>query len=61
MEIESKMQELVKLVLCNSPDGLDPELKQIFFTLARTFYYTAYCDPITINSHISKVLFGRRM
>ncbi|KAK1373029.1 Ent-copalyl diphosphate synthase [Heracleum sosnowskyi] len=61
MEIESSMQELVKLVLCNSPDGLDSELKHTFYTLARTFYYTAYFNPITINGHISKVLFGSRM
>lgn len=60
-EIESNMQELVKLVLCNSPNGLEPELKQTFYTLARTFYYTAYCNPLTINGHISKVLFGSRM
>ncbi|KAL8092691.1 ent-copalyl diphosphate synthase 1 isoform X2 [Apium graveolens] len=61
MEIESNMQQLVKIVLCNSPNGLQPELKQTFYTVARTFYYTAYCNPITINAHISKVLFGSRM
>ncbi|KAL1817816.1 hypothetical protein ACET3Z_020390 [Daucus carota] len=60
-EIESDMQELVQSVFCNSPDSLDPEFKQIFFMVARTFYYTAYCDPNIINDHIGKVLFGTRM
>ncbi|XP_076923265.1 (-)-kolavenyl diphosphate synthase TPS10, chloroplastic-like [Bidens hawaiensis] len=55
--IDSKMQELVQLVLCNSPDDLDRDLKQTFLTVARTFYYKAYCDPKTIDVHISKVLF----
>nr|QTW97442.1 CPS1 [Artemisia annua] len=56
-EIDSKMQELVQLVLCDSPADLDQDLKQIFLTVARTFYYKAYCDPEMMNVHISKVLF----
>lgn len=60
-EIESDMQELVQLVFCNSPDSLDPEFKQIFFMVARTFYYTAYCNLNTIESHINKVMFGTGM
>nr|CBL42915.1 copalyldiphosphate synthase [Helianthus annuus]CBM82407.1 copalyldiphosphate synthase [Helianthus annuus] len=55
--IDSEMQELVRLVLRDSPDGLDQDLKQTFLTVAKTFYYKAYFDPKTINAHISKVLF----
>ncbi|XP_071686919.1 ent-copalyl diphosphate synthase 1-like [Rutidosis leptorrhynchoides] len=60
-QIESKMQELVQLVLCNSPNDLDPDLKQIFLLVAKTVYYRAYFDPKTINLHISKVLFEKVM
>nr|GFA74347.1 ent-copalyl diphosphate synthase, chloroplastic-like [Tanacetum cinerariifolium] len=56
-EIDSRMQELVQLVLCDSPDDLDQDLKHMFLTVAKTFYYKAYCDPETMNAHISKVLF----
>ncbi|KAJ0951377.1 putative ent-copalyl diphosphate synthase [Helianthus annuus] len=54
---ESKMQELVRLVLCDSPDDIDPDLKQMFLTVAKTFYYRAYVDPESINCHVHKVLF----
>ncbi|KAI3678917.1 hypothetical protein L6452_38221 [Arctium lappa] len=59
---ESRMQELVQLVLNNSPDDdddddLDQDLKQTFLSVAKTFYYKTYFDPETINVHISKVLF----
>ncbi|KAI3682551.1 hypothetical protein L1987_82607 [Smallanthus sonchifolius] len=55
--MESKMQELVQLVLCDSPNDLDTNSKQTFLTVAKTFYYRALFDPETINQHISKVLF----
>ncbi|WCJ21541.1 Ent-copalyl diphosphate synthase chloroplastic [Euphorbia peplus] len=57
-EIESHMQELVQLVL-ESSDGLDSNLKQTFFTVARSFYYPAVCDAATINYHIATVFFER--
>ncbi|KDP21454.1 hypothetical protein JCGZ_21925 [Jatropha curcas] len=58
-EIESDMQELTQLVLQNSSDGMDSNIKQTFFTVVKSFYYTAVCDPGTINYHISKVLFEK--
>nr|QEV81854.1 terpene synthase 15 [Prunella vulgaris] len=57
-EIESEMQGLVKLVVTRSCD-LDYEIKQNFLTIAKSFYYAAYCNQGTINFHISKVLFER--
>nr|QMW69080.1 terpene synthase 3 [Callicarpa americana] len=59
LEIESEMQELVKLVVTKSSGDLDSETKQNFLTIARSFYYAAYCNPGTINFHIAKVLFER--
>ncbi|KAJ8899328.1 hypothetical protein K2173_018302 [Erythroxylum novogranatense] len=54
-EIESNMQELVKLVYQNSSS----DVKETFLTVAKSFYYTAFCDPGTINYHIARVLFER--
>ncbi|MED6194808.1 Gly-Xaa carboxypeptidase, partial [Stylosanthes scabra] len=60
-EIESEMQELVQLVLQNSPDGLQnqPRIQNSFFMVAKSFYYSAYFDPQIIRSHIDKVLFQK--
>ncbi|KAK7396372.1 hypothetical protein VNO78_17330 [Psophocarpus tetragonolobus] len=58
-EVESKMQELVQLVFQKSPNGVDFNIKNTFFTVAKSFYYTAYCDPRTVNFHIAKVLFDK--
>ncbi|KAL6564360.1 Gly-Xaa carboxypeptidase [Orobanche minor] len=60
VEIESDMQELVKLVLTKSPSvNLDSEIKQNFLIIARSFYYAAYFSPRTINFHVTKVLFEK--
>ncbi|KAJ6709031.1 ENT-COPALYL DIPHOSPHATE SYNTHASE CHLOROPLASTIC [Salix koriyanagi] len=56
-QIESDMQELMQLVLQKTSDGVDTRIKQIFLQVAKSFYYTAFCDPATINYHIAKVLF----
>lgn len=57
-EIDADMQELVQLVLKKS-DGLNSDLKHIFFAVARSLYYPAVCDVGTINYHMVKVLFER--
>lgn len=56
-EEESKMQELVQLVYQKSPTGIDFNIKNTFLTVAKSFYYTAFCDSRTVNFHIAKVLF----
>ncbi|KAH6796577.1 hypothetical protein C2S52_021131 [Perilla frutescens var. hirtella] len=58
-QIEASMQELVKLVFTKCSEDLDSQTKQSFFAIARSFYYTAYCDAAAINSHIHKVLFEK--
>ncbi|KAH0978402.1 hypothetical protein GBA52_028121 [Prunus armeniaca] len=58
-EIESEMQQLVKMMLENSSDDIHSSIKQTFFVVARSFYYSAYYDPGTINNHLTKVFFER--
>nr|XP_011460569.1 PREDICTED: ent-copalyl diphosphate synthase, chloroplastic-like [Fragaria vesca subsp. vesca] len=58
-EIESYMQQLVELVLEKAPDDTGSLIKQGFFTVARSFYYSTYCDSQVISHHINKVLFQR--
>ncbi|KAG6774483.1 hypothetical protein POTOM_021836 [Populus tomentosa] len=58
-QIESDMQELVQLVVQNPSDGIDSNIKQTFLQVAKSFYYSAICDPGTVNYHIAKVLFER--
>ncbi|KAL2238865.1 UNVERIFIED_CONTAM: Kolavenyl diphosphate synthase TPS5, chloroplastic [Sesamum indicum] len=58
-QIESDMQELVKLVLTKSSNDLDSRIKHNFLAIARSYYYAAYCSAATINFHIAKVLFER--
>lgn len=58
-EIESDMQQLTELVLGKSSDDLESLIKQNCFTVARSFYYSAYCNCEAISYHIDKVLFQR--
>ncbi|MCD9559421.1 Copal-8-ol diphosphate hydratase, chloroplastic [Datura stramonium] len=53
-DIEFHMQALVKLVFSNN---INQDIKQTFFAVVKTFYYTAHVSEETINHHISKVLF----
>ncbi|CAM8991885.1 unnamed protein product [Rhodiola kirilowii] len=60
-DTDSEMQEFVQLVLQKSDtqDELDANIKQTMFTVVRSFYYIAWCNPVTISDHIAKVLFER--
>ncbi|XP_058739280.1 ent-copalyl diphosphate synthase, chloroplastic [Vicia villosa] len=58
-EVESKMQELVQMVFQKSPNDIDFNVKNTFFTIAKSFYYAAFIDSRTINFHIAKVLFEK--
>ncbi|XVE77787.1 hypothetical protein DITRI_Ditri13aG0090800 [Diplodiscus trichospermus] len=58
-KIESDMQELVQLVLQNSSEDVNSDMKQTFLTVARSFYYAAHCELETITFHIAKVLFEK--
>ncbi|KAH1078003.1 hypothetical protein GLYMA_19G156800v4 [Glycine max] len=44
-----------------SSNGMHTNVKNSFLTVAKGFYYGAYCDPETINSHVEKVLFQKVM
>lgn len=57
LQIESDMQELVQLVVCASSDDIDPDIKQTFLAVAKSYYYAAHFTPATIDFHIAKVLF----
>ncbi|XP_044503416.1 (-)-kolavenyl diphosphate synthase TPS28, chloroplastic-like [Mangifera indica] len=59
LQIESDMQELVQIVLQNSSNDINSDIKRTFLTVAKSFYYSAYCDRETIRSHIDTVLFQR--
>ncbi|XP_058748669.1 ent-copalyl diphosphate synthase 1-like [Vicia villosa] len=58
-EVEAGMQELVQLVVQSSPNDLPSSIKNTFLMVAKSFYYTAYCDHGTISYHIYKVLFQK--
>ncbi|WJX75264.1 Gly-Xaa carboxypeptidase [Trifolium repens] len=59
LEADSKMQELVQLVFQKSLNDIDFNIKNTFFIVAKSFYYSAFCDSRTINFHIAKVLFDK--
>ncbi|CAL5427695.1 hypothetical protein CsSME_00041883 [Camellia sinensis var. sinensis] len=59
-EIEAAMQALVQMVVCHdTSDGIDPDVKQTFLTVAKTYYYTLHRNAGAIYFHIAKVLFER--
>ncbi|KAL3512625.1 hypothetical protein ACH5RR_025342 [Cinchona calisaya] len=56
-EVDADMQELVEIILQNSTISIPQDTKQTFLSVAKAFYYSAYCDRQTIDFHISKALF----
>ncbi|KAK6260083.1 hypothetical protein SCA6_014557 [Theobroma cacao] len=58
-KIESDMQQLVQSVLQHCSDGINPDIKHTFLTVARSYYYAAHCDLETMTFHIAKVLFEK--
>ncbi|KAH7856473.1 hypothetical protein Vadar_001753 [Vaccinium darrowii] len=54
VEIQSKMEELVQLVVCASSDDIDSDIKQTFLAVAKSYYYAAHFAPATIDAHIAK-------
>ncbi|KAL7172392.1 hypothetical protein ACSBR2_031980 [Camellia fascicularis] len=59
-KIEAAMQALVQMVVCHdTSDGIDPDVKQTFLTVAKTYYYTLHRNAGAIYFHIAKVLFER--
>ncbi|XP_043698182.1 ent-copalyl diphosphate synthase 1-like [Telopea speciosissima] len=56
-EVETLMEELLQIVLLQTPDTIDREIKQTFLIVAKSFYYVAHCNQATINNHVAKVLF----
>ncbi|KAL9661274.1 hypothetical protein QQ045_026098 [Rhodiola kirilowii] len=54
-QIDSGMQLLVQLVLENKSSSNDGS--NTFLMVARSFYYTAYFDSLTVDRHINKILF----
>lgn len=55
LEVNSDMQMLVEMVLHLGKSWM----KRIVLEIAKGFYYSAYCSPETIDSHLAKVLFQR--
>nr|G3CCC0.1 RecName: Full=Copal-8-ol diphosphate hydratase, chloroplastic; AltName: Full=8-hydroxy-copalyl diphosphate synthase; Flags: Precursor [Nicotiana tabacum]CCD33018.1 8-hydroxy-copalyl diphosphate synthase [Nicotiana tabacum] len=55
--IELDMQALVKLVFGNTSSNINQDIKQTFFAVVKTFYYSAHVSEEIMNFHISKVLF----
>ncbi|KAL8151513.1 hypothetical protein V2J09_021321 [Rumex salicifolius] len=57
--VNEDMQRLAEMVFIKKGKGkmLDAKMKLSFWDVARSYYYTAYCSPTTINSHLLKVMF----
>ncbi|TVU29579.1 hypothetical protein EJB05_21153, partial [Eragrostis curvula] len=56
IEVDLEMQELTQFVLqvCSS---INKVTRLTFLHVAKSCYYVAHCTPVTIKSHISKVIF----
>ncbi|KAL8171648.1 hypothetical protein V2J09_023452 [Rumex salicifolius] len=56
-EVNEDMQRLAEMVFIKKGKGkmLDANVKLSFWEVARSYYYTAYCSPTTVNSHLLKI------
>ncbi|KAF3323197.1 ent-copalyl diphosphate synthase 1 [Carex littledalei] len=57
-EVEREMQELAQLLI-ESPNFHECNTKGTILSVVRSFYYLAHCSPLTIDKHVSMVIFDK--
>ncbi|KAF3338370.1 ent-copalyl diphosphate synthase 1 [Carex littledalei] len=57
-EVGREMQELTQLLI-ESPNFHECNTKGTILSVVKSFYYLAHCTPVTLDQHISMVLFDK--